>query len=286
MRTRAPAVAGQFYPADRETCVQMIQGFLRGFEPQPCLGAIVPHAGWVYSGTTSAMALACVAAGQAETVVFFGTAHGPDHNPASLYPAGVWQTPLGAVEVDEAVARGCARAGLVVAAPEQHAGEHAIEVQVPILAYLAPQARIVPISVRPGPEAVEVGCWCAVAAAQTGRKLAFVGSTDLTHYGPAFGFEPHGHGRLGVRWAKEVNDRRMVKLIAELRAEDVVGEASVNRNACGPGAIAATIAALRELGATEYRELQHTCSAEVHGEDPETANSVGYEAGIFVRPPA
>jgi len=75
----------------------------------------------------------------------------------------------------------------------------------------------------------------------------------------------------------------MVALVEALNAEEILPEASLNRNACGPGAIAATLAAMRVLGATSYRELRHACSAEVEelsGENP--VNSVGYEAGIFV----
>lgn len=170
------------------------------------------------------------------------------------------------------------------ASADPHMHEHAIEVQLPILRHLLPDARIVPIAVQPGPGSVGVGEFCAAAVLESPTRVAFLGSTDLTHYGPAFGFEPSGSGLAGVRWAKDVNDRRIVALIQAMDAEGIVPEAAVHRNACGAGAIAATVAAMRRIGGRRYHELKHTCSAEMNvGGDPDPVNSVGYESGVFVK---
>ncbi len=281
--TRPAAVAGRFYPDSERECRRKAEELFGGITPSSGIGGIVPHAGWVFSGSTAAVTVAAVAAGNPETVVIFGAVHGPDHNHASVWSRGAWETPLGAVATDEGLAAQFARSSLIADDPAPHRHEHAIEVQLPLLRYVLPNARIVPVGVRPGAQAAEVGRYCARAAASSGRRVAFLGSTDLTHYGPAFGFEPHGRGPAGIRWAKEINDRRFIGLIAALDADAVVPEAAVNRNACGPGAVAATIAAMVELGAARYTELRHTCSAEceeVGGRDP--YNSVGYEAGVFV----
>jgi hypothetical protein len=261
----------------------MLDDLLREASVPAALGAIVPHAGWVYSGSTAALGLAGIGGAKPEAVVFFGAVHGPDVNAASLYARGTWHTPLGGLEIDEDLADRFATAPLVTKDSQAHRYEHSIEVQLPILKRLLPEVEIVPISVRPGPEAVEIGRSCAQHVLASGRRVAFVGSTDLTHYGPAFGFEPHGRGQEGIRWAKQVNDRRLVGLIQAMDAEGVVPEAEMNHNACGAGAVAATIAAMRELGAVGYAELRHTCSAEVElpgYRDP--YNSVGYEAGVFL----
>jgi AmmeMemoRadiSam system protein B len=282
---RPATFAGRFYPGQPDMCARMVDDLVRGVAAPGGPGAIVPHAGWVYSGATAALGLAAIAAAKPETVVIFGAVHVPDANPGSVYPGGAWHTPLGPLHVDEELAARFARSRLIVAEPGSHRHEHSIEVQLPLLLRLLPGVRIVPIMVRPSGDAPEVGRWCATEAFAYGRKVAFVGSTDLTHYGPAFGFESHGRGQVGIRWAKEVNDRRIIKLIQDLDAGGVLEEAEINRNACGAGAIAATIAAMRELGATRYEELRHTCSAEVDfgvGGEPESANSVGYEAGVFL----
>ena len=71
-------------------------------------------------------------------------------------------------------------AGTFVRISGTHATEHAIEVQLPLLQVLLPEAAIVPISVRPGSEAEEVGHYCGGVVADRGGSIAFVGSTDLT----------------------------------------------------------------------------------------------------------
>ncbi len=282
---RPAAFAGRFYPGHPESCARMVDELLRGVSAPPGPGAIVPHAGWVYSGATAALGLTAVAGTQPETVVIFGAVHVPDANQASIYPGGSWLTPIGPVPVDEELASDLAKPPLVVASPASHRHEHSIEVQLPFLLRLMPGVRIVPIMVRPGPSAIEVGQWCAAEASASGKKVAFVASTDLTHYGPAFGFEPHGCGATGVQWAKTVNDRRLIERIQAMDADGVLDEAEANRSACGGGAIAALIAAMGVIGATRYEELRHTCSAEVEtgvrfAADAE--NSVGYESGVFL----
>ena len=109
-----------------------------------------------------------------------------------------------------------------------------------------------------------------------------VGSTDLTHYGPSYGFIPGGSGRAGLEWARE-NDRRVLDLIEAMRAEDVIEETASRQNACGGGAIAATIAACSAMGATRGICLDYTTSAEMMKEafGRSAEDAVGYAAVIF-----
>lgn len=283
---RQPAVAGRFYPATQEECVDMLDQMTRRIpiDATP-VGAIVPHAGWVYSGRTAALGIAAVGTAAPETVVLFGAVHVLDPNHASVYPAGTWETPLGSLAVDEELAERVASCRHVAAAAAAHRNEHSIEVQLPLVQHILGDVEILPIMVRPGEFAAEIGRACAREAVGLGRKVVLLGSTDLTHYGRAFGFEPHGRGEEGFRWAKDVNDRRFVDLIRALDAEAIVPEAVANRNACGAGAVAATIAAAVELGADRYVELEHTTSIEQEvGGGVHSLNSVGYEAGVFTRP--
>lgn len=282
--TRPPAVAGRFYPGTGDSCRQMAAELFRGASAPRAVGGVVPHAGWIYSGSTAALSIAGIAAAEPETIVIFGAVHGPDSNPASVYATGAWSTPVGELLIDEELARHFTRDRRLVDDPSAHRYEHSIEVQLPLIQQLMPNVRFVPIGVRPGPDAPKVGRLCAAQVVESGRKAAFLASTDLTHYGPAFGFEPHGRGREGIRWAKDVNDRRIIELIRGCNADAIVPEATLNRNACGPGAVAALMGAMLELGVADYQELQHTCSAETgEADDRDPWNSVGYEAGVFVR---
>ncbi|MFQ5805094.1 MAG: AmmeMemoRadiSam system protein B [Phycisphaerae bacterium] len=281
--SRQATFAGRFYPAAQQQCDRMLDEMYRPVElERRPLGAVVPHAGWIYSGPTAALALAGVAHARPQTVVIFGAVHVFDANEASLYPNGSWETPLGPLPVDQDLATRVARCRQITIDPDAHQNEHSIEVQLPLIRRILGNVSILPISVRPGRLAAEIGRACAVEIAASDRRVVFLASTDLTHYGPAFGFEPHGRGEAGVRWAKEVNDRRFVDLISALDAEAVVPEAAANHNACGAGAVAAAISAARESGADGYLELEHTTSAERElAEGGRPVNSVGYEAGVF-----
>jgi len=281
--TRQPAFAGRFYPAGREDCLRMLDAMIEAVEldRQP-IGAVVPHAGWIYSGPTAALGFSAVKHAVPETVVLFGAVHVLDANNATVYADEAWETPLGRVEVDIELAEHIGKQRHIVVDSRPHRNEHSIEVQLPLIQQILGDVKVLPISVRPGPLAPEIGRSVARAVAELGRRVVFVASTDLTHYGPVFGFEPHGHGVEGVQWAKDVNDRRFVKLLEELNAEAVVPEAATNHNSCGSGAVAAVIAACREAGADEYTELRHSTSADrelLAGGFP--VNSVGYEAGVF-----
>ena len=180
---------------------------------------------------------------------------------SAVYARGRWATPLGEIEVDEHLAVAVLETGsdLVVDAPEMHAGEHSAEVQVPFIQYLFPEARIVPVLIPPGETAVLVGEVIGQVVSAVQRPVAVVGTTDLTHYGQRYGFAPAGTGERALEWVR-ANDRRVIDLILAMRAEEIAPETAGHYNACGGGAVAATIAAARVLGARKGHLLEYTTS--------------------------
>lgn len=280
---REPAFAGLFYPAAQDACEQAVRSLLADLPQQNpsqrVLGGIVPHAGWGFSGRIAAMTIQALARTAPDVVVIFGAVHVRDLNRASVFPRGSWRTPTGDLAVDEALANAIVGAD-VVGDAIAHRSEHSIEVELPLIQHALPEATILPIMVRPGPWSADVGFLVARAALRLGRRPAFLASTDLTHYGPRFEFEPAGRGRVGLDWAKNVNDRRFLTLVRRLAADNVVTEAEEHRNACGAGAVAATLGAMTELGCASTVEIAHTTSAEVRHE-PEVTDSVGYASVVF-----
>ena len=111
---------------------------------------------------------------------------------------------------------------------------------------------------------------------------AVVGSTDLTHHGPRYGHVV-ARGKAGADWT-EKNDRRMIALMEALAADKVIAESKKHRNACGAGAVAATLAACRVLGATKGRCLAYTNSYKVIRRLQPNArddNTVGYASVVL-----
>lgn len=303
MSVRQPAVAGHFYPSSPSECRREIElyldemrkadaaraagpdvGLLR--ESEELVGGIVPHAGWVCSGVVAAEVLYELARRKAaDTFVIFGAAHRLISSRAALYGRGAWVTSLGEIPVDEELAGAVLRACPEVEEDDApHSVEHSIEVQVPFVQHLAPSARLLPILVPHRADGPTIGRIVAEQARLLGRSTLFVGSTDLTHYGPRYGFTPKGVGPAGLQWAKEVNDRRFLELIRHMEADKIAPHARRYQSACGSGAVAATVAACRSCGATRGVILRHTTSNEVlcvrYGE---MEDAVGYAGIVFAR---
>lgn len=290
MMVREPAVAGTFYDGSADACRRHLEELVpaaldEAALPATLYGGLAPHAGWTYSGAVCGTVYAALAMrARPATFVLFGASHRRLGRPASLFAGGAWETPLGSVEVDARLAdRVLGGTSLIEDDPYCHETEHSIEVQVPFIQHLFPKAKILPILVEPSGRAAEVGQAVARTALSSGASVVYVGSTDLTHYGPLYGFAPKGVGRAGLEWAKEVNDLRLIEVIRRMREDQVIGEVAEHRNACGSGAIAATMAACRLHGARQGILLSHVSSyeiAQVLTGQPGT-DAVGYAGIVF-----
>ena len=282
MKVREPA-APHFYAGD---CARATRRFLEGCSPpdQPSrvVAGIVPHAGWQYSGAVAAKVFASIRRKQhPDTFVIFGAVHRWSGGKSAVYARGSWATPLGDLAIDEELA-----AAILEETPEwttddpkAHSGEHAIEVQLPFLKYLFPEAKFVPISVNPEPDAVPLGERIGQLLKGYPRSTVVIGSTDLTHYGDAYRFTPAGYGMRAHEWLQE-NDRRIIRLAEQMEASEIVQEAIAHSNACGPGALAATIAAAEVLGAQRGVLVEYTTSFD-SAPEPEFRMAVGYAGILF-----
>ena len=289
MSLRQPFRAGSFYEADQTACRDEAQRLLAAVVlpddlPGEIVGGIAPHAGWLYSGAVAATTLKALDSQHTPAaVVLFGADHFQTASGGEVFNCGAWVTPLGELAIEEALADACVAADpRLVANCPAHVREHSLEVLVPLVQVLWPAARVVPILVAPDHDAVAVGDAVGGVLAEWDGDAVVVGSTDLTHHGGQFG-SPGGRGKVGVEWTVG-NDRRMIDLIEAMAAADAIGEARQRGNACGAGAIAATIAACARLGATAGRCLEYTNSYQVmqslyagHGDD----TTVGYASIVF-----
>jgi hypothetical protein len=291
MQVRKPAVAGQFYNEDPDRCLEEVRQCVsaRSIDvalPDEIVAAIVPHAGWLFSGDVAALAFSAIRQvhEQVDTFIIFGAAHRYLGRNAVVFDRGRWSTPLGEVEIDEDLAGEIANMDCVTSDVEPHRGEHSIEVQAPFIQHLFPEARIVPIIVPAAEFDLRLGTKIAeVILGQKDKKIVSVASTDLTHYGPRYGFSPQGTGPEAIRWAKDVNDMDFIRLALAMASHRLLEAAVQRENACGPGAAATAVAVAARLGKTHGILLAHTHSNEVmearfHQSSEE---SVGYAAIIY-----
>jgi len=291
MQTRKPIVAGQFYPVQHNSCMDEISDCLEQAElskslPQTIVAGIVPHAGWLFSGSVAAMVFSAIKHRheKVHTFVIFGAAHGYFGQSPAVYDEGSWLTPLGEAAIDEELAEAVLDSGSAESNLHAHNSEHSIEVQVPFVQHLFAGAKILPIIVPPNSNAVKLGESVGeIVNSVTGKKIVCIGSTDLTHYGPRYGFTPMGLGQEAFSWASGVNDQQFIDLALELEPEKMLASAAENCNACGSGAAAAAVAAAKKLGKTKGLLLAHTNSNEVmlSKMGSSSAEAVGYAAIVF-----
>lgn len=286
MASRRPSVAGMFYPADDRSCRRQIEACVGEYtppvEPVHIVAGIVPHAGWAYSGATAAKVFKNVKVkASPETFLIFGAVHSWGVDQASMFAEGEWLTPFGRIEIDAELAKAILHLGSdeIIDNALAHSREHSIEVQVPFIQYFFPDAKILPIMISPGAQAVEIGQTIGKMLVEQEKNIFVLGSTDLTHYGPRFQFTPYGTSPDFLDAMKE-NDHRMIDLVVEMKTDKIIEEASRHRNACGAGAITATTATAKELGATHGHLLEYTTSQDIMPE-PRDPHAVGYAGIIF-----
>jgi MEMO1 family protein len=287
METRNAVVSGQFYPDDKVFCIREIEECLGTAKKHPEVGkmiaGIVPHAGWRFSGPTAAKVFAQIDREDPPTTfVLFGAVHRWGSQSPSLFSRGAWETPLGPLHINEELAQKMLSSmeGMMGDDPRAHASEHSLEVQLPFIAYLFPGATILPIALPPDRRSHEIGEKIGIFLAREKTNAVVIGTTDLTHYGPGYGFAPKGVGEAALQWAKKVNDAGIIDLAIEMKDERIVGEAQEHHNACGSGAMAATVGAARALGAKRGILLEYTTS---HDMMPtrQVSDFVGYAGIVF-----
>ena len=291
MRARKPIVAGQFYPGQHDSCVDQInqcleQETLSEPLPETIVAGIVPHAGWMFSGSLAAMVFSAIKQQheKVHTFIIFGAAHSYFGQSPAVYDKGFWSTPLGEVAIDEDLAEAVLGDSVAVSDPQDHQAEHSIEVQVPFIQHLFPGAKLLPVLVPPNEKAVTLGTNVGkIIGAVENKKIVCIGSTDLTHYGPRYGFEPMGTGADALKWASRVNDKKFIDLALKLEPEQLLASAAEDYNACGPGAAAAAVTAAKKLGKTKGLLLAQTDSNEImlHKMGTSSTDSVGYAAIVF-----
>lgn len=189
---REPAVSGVFYPGSKQLLINNVKALLNEVKPgdaeaQTCPKAvIVPHAGYIYSGKTAAIAYAKLASGRhsIKRVILLGPAHRVLVNGLALPDVDYFATPLGNVELDQDAILSLAGLNQVVVNAEVHAEEHSLEVQLPFLQTVLDDFKLVPLVVgnATSAEVAEV-----LDALWGGAETLIVISSDLSHYLP-YGF--------------------------------------------------------------------------------------------------
>ncbi len=183
--TRAPAVAGLFYPVDSQQLAHNVRQLLAAATPQNLSpkALIVPHAGYIYSGAIAASAYATLksCAQQIHRVVLLGPTHRVAVRGLALPGVDTFDSPLGQIKLDRQAELSISHLPQVTISSEAHALEHSLEVQLPFLQSVLPDFTLVPLAVgmATAEEVHEV-----LEILWGGEETLIVISSDLSHFLP------------------------------------------------------------------------------------------------------
>lgn len=198
--TRPPAVAGAFYPGDPVRLRSTVESMLAATPRRPPSRAlVVPHAGFSYSGPVAAGAFATLAGARVERVILLGPSHHRSFEGGALPARGhrAFATPLGDVALDLRVLEALRTEPFFGGPAAAHETEHCLEVELPFLQVVAPQARTVPILVGSGTSAEIAGRMARALVPFLDEHTVVVVSSDFTHHGERYGWAPFSGPDLG-----------------------------------------------------------------------------------------
>lgn len=245
--------------------------------PRGALHAIIaPHAGLMFSGPVGAYAYkAAAAAGPFDVVILLGPSHFVGFDGIAVYPAGAFATPLGPAAIDAALAQEILQSSpMVHALPAAHGREHSLEMQLPFVRRLLPDASIVPLLMAYQTRETIEACADALARIDPGRRVLLVASTDLSHYLPARSAVEHDRR---VQECVSAFDPERLLAIFEQYPEGERGRFV----ACGGGPAIAVMLAARRRGAREARVLKYMHSGEISGDNSGVVGYLAAAVGTF-----
>jgi len=269
MVTRAPAVAGTFYEGTRDGLRAQVNACIAA-NPAPAakerfIGAVVPHAGLMYSGHVAAAFY--ISADLPKRYIILCPNHTGLGHFAAINRTGDWRTPLGTVAVDTELADALmAKSKLLGDDWRAHAREHSLEVQLPFLQQIAGEFTFVPLCLAAPRYAFCQEIGNAIAEVVAGRPIGILASSDLNHYED--------------QQVTLQKDQRVIDAVLARDPEalwNVVQEQDISM--CGFIPTTTMLIAANKLGATHARLLKHSTSGDVSGDYRQV---VGYASMVVL----
>lgn len=267
---REAAVAGMFYPGLPGVLNRDLELLLNNAQPRTPPGTlralIVPHAGYMYSGSTAAMGYKLLLSQNFDSVVIVGPSHREYFDGISIYPGDAYRTPLGNIQVDTSLRDVLLKTSeKIVSSNLGHRTEHAIEVQLPFLQKTLHHFIFLPVIMGNQRKDYCQLLTDALVKAIAHKNVLLIASSDLSHY------HPHDFA-VGL-------DRKVIEHVESFNAEglmDCLERQEVE--ACGGGPMVVVMKTAQHLGANRSTVLQYCTSGDITGERDAV---VGYCSAAF-----
>ena len=274
MYIRKPAVAGSFYSGDRDKLHKTVSSYLKQadisdeFNNHRVIGIVSPHAGYIYSGPVAAYGFNYLAKQDYQRYIVLAPSHRGRFNGAAIIPEGAYRTPLGDAEVDSDIGKKLEKREYFGFIKEAHDMEHSLEVQLPFLQVINPNAKIVPVVI--GATDINIcriiGETIAEEINSSGREYGIIISTDLSHY--------HTYNEAVKK------DKDFINALESFEEKKIKENIlSGKSEACGEGAVLAGISLSKKLNAKKLKVIKYANSGDTAGSKDQV---VGYLSALIL----
>ena len=265
---RDAVAAGKFYPGSASEIREMMETLVdKTAKKEAAIGLLMPHAGYPYSGPVAGATISRVKF--KDTFIIMGPSHTGLGKPFSIMTEGIWETPLGEVEIDSELGKKLLATSDYLREDETaHLHEHAVEVQIPFLQYLKPDIKIVPIILAYATAEAykQIGKDIATAIKESEGEVVIIASGDMTHYEP--------------QEIAEEKDNQAIQAMLKLDEDELTRRyQELDISMCAYGPAVCLISAAKELGATRAELVKYQTSGDTTGD---YSSVVGY-AGIIIK---
>jgi AmmeMemoRadiSam system protein B len=279
---RRPCQAGSFYSSTGPSLRKEIEEcFLNKLGPgkipkisnnaiSSLTGLVVPHAGYMFSGTIAAHSYFTLAMeGSPDCAILIGPNHTGLGSGISIMDKGIWVTPFGEITIDSEIANQIYKNYNLIDVDEKaHLYEHSIEVQIPFLQYLYGEKLLfVPICMMMQDLETSIELGEAIAKSINNKNAIVIASSDMTHYESSQ--LANKKDKKAIDAILKLNEVELFKIIESERI-----------SMCGYGPVISVIACAKKLGASKAKLLSYKTSGDITGDH---SSVVGYASLIFTK---
>ncbi len=268
-KIREARVAGQFYLSTAGGLKKQVESLInKDAKKIDALACMLPHAGYQYSGRVAGETVSRI--NLRDKIILLGPNHTGFGAPFSIMSEGSWQTPLGEVAIDSALAQKILKnSRFLEDNPVAHTNEHSLEVELPFLQYFKPDFQIIPIAFLSDEieSLKEIGREIArtIQENNLADKVLLLASSDMTHYEPQN--TAKNKDKEAIQAILELNEEKLIEKIYRLRI-----------SMCGWAPVIVMLTAAKKLGAKAAALVKYQTSGDVTGDN---SSVVGY-AGIII----
>ena len=269
-KIRKSAVAGLFYPEDPTELKKLIESLLeenkRSKNYDNIVGIVAPHAGYIYSGKSAAIAYNVLKDNsEFETAIIISPSHQEYFKGSCIYDGDAYETPLGEIHINKAIAKYIVDSCESVFFGENgHKEEHALEVQLPFLQTITEYCDIVPIVIG-DQNFNNLQELASVLSELVDEKTIVIASSDLSHFHPK-------------DKAAEL-DNIVIERIEKFEYPELYNDLANSKcEACGGGGIVALLETADIIGRNSAEVLSYTDSGNVSDDN---SSVVGYLSAVI-----